>query len=144
MMISSSMPYSFMCCKPHPSLIRRGSSRLRIPVRLGVWNMRTSTRSEPNSATRGASRDAHDGSGDSLVPRNASVRKETLRSGLFCSVVRIVEILMDQSHAHETEAFGGYSTSSCSVLPIYRVERYILLLAFVILVYENTNQSMII
>jgi hypothetical protein len=43
--------------------------------------MRISTRSGPNSAIRGASRDAHDGSGDSRVPRKASVRMLSLSSG---------------------------------------------------------------
>ena len=67
--------------------------------------MRTSTLSGPNSLINGVSKEADDGSGVSLVPRSASVRKETRRLGLARSAVRIVDI------------------SSCSVLPMYRVLR---------------------
>ena len=71
--------------------------------------MRTSTRSG-NSATSEARSEAHEGSGASRVPRSASVRRETLNSGPLCSRVS----RMDEMR-------------SCSVLPIYSVERYILL-----------------
>lgn len=69
--------------------------------------MRTSTRSDPNSVIRGASREADEGSGVSRVPRKESVRKETCRFGFLASAVRMVEM------------------SSCSVLPMYSVLRYI-------------------
>ena len=61
--------------------------------------MRTSTLS-PNSEMSGASRDAHDAFGVSLVPLKASVRKETRRLGFFRRDSRIV------------------SMRSCSVLPM--------------------------
>jgi len=35
-MSSSSIPYSFMCCRPQPSLIRFGTIDFRTPVRFGV------------------------------------------------------------------------------------------------------------
>lgn len=92
MISSSSTPYSFMCCSPHPSLIRRGINFLRKPKRFGVWNMRISTRSGPKSSTSGAKSDALDGSGVSRVPRSASVRKETLRSGLRLRESRMTAI----------------------------------------------------
>lgn len=79
--ISSSTPYSFICCKPQPSLTLLGIYLFRSPVKLGVWYIRTSTLSGPNSATNGASREADDGFGDSLVPRRASVRILSLRFG---------------------------------------------------------------
>jgi hypothetical protein len=77
--------------------------------------MRISTRSGPYSAIKDARSDAQDGSGVSRVPRNASVRIDTLSSGLSCSARFMV------------------STSSNSVLPIYSVDRYILLCEFLIL-----------
>ena len=80
-MISSSIPYNFMCCKPHPSLIRFGTYFLRSPVRFGVWYMRISTLSGPNSSTSGASRDAEHAEGVSRVPRSASVRTLSFNSG---------------------------------------------------------------
>lgn len=91
-MISSSTPYSFICCSPHPSLMRLGIQRFFSPVRLEVWYMRIWTRSPPKSVINGANKDAVVGSGVSRVPRSASLRKDTLRSGLFCSAVRIEEI----------------------------------------------------
>jgi hypothetical protein len=47
-----------------------------------VWYIRISTLSGPNSETNGASKDAHDGSGDSRVPRSASVRILSFNLGL--------------------------------------------------------------
>lgn len=94
-----------MCCRPQPSLMRRGMCRLRRPVRLGVWYMRSSTRAGPNSATSGASSDAHDGCGASRVPRRASVSTLSRRSGLRRSASRSV------------------SSSSRSDLPMYSVDR---------------------
>jgi hypothetical protein len=79
--ISSSIPYSFICCKPQPSLIRRGIHCFLRPVKLGVWNIRTSTRSGPYFSTNEHRRDAQEGFGVSRVPRRASVRIETWRSG---------------------------------------------------------------
>ena len=113
--ISSSMPYNFICCSPQPSLIRRGIHFFRSPVRFGVWNIRISTRSGPNSATKEHSREALEGLGVSRVPRRASVSIDTLRSGFSRRACDIV------------------STSSNSVLPIYKVERYTRLLALRIL-----------
>ena len=57
-----------------------------------MWNMRISTLCGPNSATKGARREAHDGSGVSRVPRRASVRKDTCSSGFLLSASRIVAI----------------------------------------------------
>ena len=91
MINSSSTPYSFICCRPHPSLIRLGIIFFRQLVRFGVWYIRTSTRCEPNSVTNGTRRLAHDASGASRVPRKASVRIETLRSWLLTSACRIVD-----------------------------------------------------
>jgi hypothetical protein len=85
MIISSSIPYSFICCNPHPSLILFGIYFFRSPVKFGVWYIRISTLSAPNSDTKGASNDAHDGSGDSLVPLKASVRILSFNFGLFRS-----------------------------------------------------------
>jgi len=104
--ISSSIPYSFICCKPQPSLIRRGIHSFLRPVKLGVWNIRISTRSGPYSATNEERREAHEGLGVSRVPRRASVRIETLRSGL------------------SRRAWLNVSMRSYSVLPMYNVERY--------------------
>lgn len=56
--------------------------------------MRTCTLSGPNSATKGASREAHDADGVSRVPRSASVRNEILRSGFLDNAARIVDILV--------------------------------------------------
>lgn len=47
-----------------------------------MWYIRISTLSGPNSETNGASKDAHDGSGDSRVPRSASVRILSFNLGL--------------------------------------------------------------
>lgn len=91
-MTSSSIPYSFMCCNPQPSLIRRGMVALRMPVKFGVWNMRISTLLSPNSSTRGARRDADDGSGVSRVPRRASVSIDTRSFGFLRNASRIVDI----------------------------------------------------
>lgn len=54
--------------------------------------MRISTRSGPNSAIRGARRDALDGSGASRVPRRASVRMLSLTLGFARSVCWSVAI----------------------------------------------------
>lgn len=80
--ISSSIPYSFMCCKPHPSFILLGIHFFLRPVRLGVWNIRISTRSGPYFDTNEASNEAHDGFGVSRVPLRASVRMDTCNCGL--------------------------------------------------------------
>jgi hypothetical protein len=56
---------------------------------------------------RGARSEAEDGSGVSLVPRRESVTNETRSLWLLARAVRMVEM------------------SSCSVLPIYNVDRYI-------------------
>jgi hypothetical protein len=52
--------------------------------------MRISTLSGPNSDTSGASNEAHDGFGDSLVPLSASVSMLSFKVGLarraFCNV----------------------------------------------------------
>ena len=122
-MISSSTPYSFMCCKPQPSLILLGMYRFRKPVRLGVWYMRISTRSAPNSLTRGASSDAHDGLGASRVPRSASVRMLSFNSGLRRSASRRV------------------SMSSRSDLPMYSVDRKTRRFALRMRSYESTVNS---
>ena len=79
--------------------------------------MRVSTLSG-NSSVREASNDAHDASGDSRVPRRASVRIETLRSGFARRECRISE------------------TSSCSVFPMYNVDKNILLFAFRIMLFS--------
>jgi hypothetical protein len=67
-----------------------------------IWTL------SPCSATSVASSEAHDGSGDSRVPRKASVRIETSSCGLSLRASLSAEI------------------KSCSVLPMYRVDRYIL------------------
>lgn len=102
--ISSSKPYNFICCRPHPSFILLGMYFFFQPFRLGVWNIAILTRS-PKEVINGASKVAHDGFGSSLVPRNASVRMDTSSCGFLCSASEIV--LM----------------SSCSFLPMYNVER---------------------
>jgi hypothetical protein len=89
---SSSMPYSFICCKPQPSLSLFGTTLFRRPVRFGVWNIRISTRGSPNSSTRGVSSEAQHGFGASLVPRRPSVRIDTRRSGFLRRASRIVAI----------------------------------------------------
>ena len=62
----------------------------RSPVKFGVWYIRISTLAGPNSATKGASNEAHDGFGDSLVPLNASVKILSFKVGVarraFCKV----------------------------------------------------------
>ena len=55
--------------------------------------MRISTLSSPNSETSGASKEAHEALGVSLVPLRASVRMEIFRFGLFVNARRIVSIL---------------------------------------------------
>lgn len=62
--------------------------------------MRMSTRSDPYSDTSEQSSEAHDGLGVSRVPRRASVRIDTLRSGL------------------SRKAWDIVSMSSYSVLPM--------------------------
>ena len=47
-----------------------------------MWYMRISTLSGPNSVIKGASKEAHDGFGDSRVPRSASVRILSFNLGL--------------------------------------------------------------
>ena len=47
-----------------------------------MWYMRISTLAGPNSVTKGANKEAHDGSGDSRVPRRASVRMLSFNLGL--------------------------------------------------------------
>lgn len=96
MIISSSTPYNFICCRPQPSLIRRGIHFFLTPVRLGVWYMRICTLSEPNSVIKGVNNDAHEADGVSRVPRRASVRKDTWSLGFFDSAACIVEILWCQ------------------------------------------------
>lgn len=54
--------------------------------------MRISTRSGPNSVINGANKDAHDGSGDSRVPRNASVRILSFNLGFARRACCSVEI----------------------------------------------------
>lgn len=76
--------------------------------------MRISTLSEPCSSTKDERSDAQDGSGVSRVPRRASVRIDTLRLGL------------------SRRAWLSVSISSNSAFPIYSVERYIRLFAFLI------------
>ena len=53
--------------------------------------MRTSHLSG-KSLARGANREAHDTLGDSLVPRKASVKMETRRTGFDVNAARIVAI----------------------------------------------------
>ena len=92
MINSSSKAYNFICCKPHPSLIRFGTTLFLKPVRFGVWKTRSSTRSSPNSSTNGASNDAQHGFGFSLVPLRASVMIDILRSGFLCNASRSTDI----------------------------------------------------
>lgn len=80
-----------------------------------MWNIHICTLSGPCSATREAKSDAHEGSGVSRVPLRASVRIDTLRSGLF------------------RRASFNIEMSSNSVFPMYKVEIYIRFLAFRIL-----------
>lgn len=54
--------------------------------------MRIATLSGPNSMINGTRREAHDGCGCSRVPRRASVRILSFKSGLFERAVRNVEI----------------------------------------------------
>jgi hypothetical protein len=81
MMISSSIPYSFMCCSPQPSFSLFGTIFFFRPVKFGVWYILMVTLSSPNSSISGASREAHEAFGVSLVPRRASESMETLSSG---------------------------------------------------------------
>lgn len=112
--------------------MRFGIYFLRIPVKFGVWYIRISTLSGPNSDTSGASKEAHDGFGDSLVPLNASVRTLTFNVGVarraFWSVEIWVMSIGDQCFKY------GIVTSSCSVFPIYKVDKNMCLSAFNILV----------
>jgi len=127
-----------MCCRPHPSLILFGTTALRSPVKLGVWNIRISTRSCPNSSTKGASREAHDGSGVSLVPRNASVRIESFTALFALRASRKVSIWNCQLLDHIDKV--ALRTSSCSVLPMYNVDMKIFPFAFRILLCSNIRQ----
>lgn len=70
-----------MCCRPHPSLILLGTYFLRSPVKFGVWYMRISTLSGPNSSIKVARREAEHAEGVSRVPRRASVRTLSFNSG---------------------------------------------------------------
>jgi hypothetical protein len=96
-MISSSAPYNFICCNPQPSLIRLGIYFFRSPVRFGVWYIRISTLSAPNSDTSGANKDAHDASGDSLVPLKASVKILSFNLGLALRAFWSVDICTTRS-----------------------------------------------
>lgn len=96
--------------------MRRGKNLLRHPLRFGVWNIEICTRS-PYSVINGANSVADDKLGDSRVPRKASVKIETSSLGLFSRASLKVLI------------------NSCSVFPMYNVERYILQRAFRILSY---------
>ena len=132
--ISSSTPYSFMCCRPHPSLILLGMCFFRSPVRFGVWYILTSTRSGPNSATKGASKEAHDALGASRVPRRASVRMLSLTSGFFRRVSWSVAIFGTRQQGERSlDLTSRPHTSSASDFPMYSVARNILLSAFRIL-----------
>lgn len=126
-----------MCCNPHPSLIRFGIYFFRKPVKFGVWYIRISTLSVPNSATSGARREAHDAFGDSRVPLSASVKMLNFRCGFALKTVCSVEIW-----GSESTYIQGISrdadivfTSSCSVFPMYNVDRKICFSAASILVY---------
>lgn len=95
--ISSSTPYNFICCKPHPSLIRLGIYFFLNPFKFGVWYIRISTLSAPNSDANGASSEAHDALGDSLVPLSASVRILSFKCGFArraCCSVDIYTLLL--------------------------------------------------
>ena len=127
-----------MCCKPHPSLILFGTTALRSPVKFGVWNIRISTRSWPNSSTNGASREAHDGSGVSLVPRSASVRIDSFTALFALSASRKVSIWDGQRLDRMNKV--ALRTNSCSVLPMYSVDMKIYLFAFRILVCANIRR----
>lgn len=116
------MPYSFICCRPQPSLNRRGIHFFLHPVRLGVWNMRISTLSEPCLAINDARREAHDGSGVSRVPLNASVRTDNVSLGLLL------------------RARSNVSMKSYSLFPMYSVDRYMRFRALRILLYYQTFQ----
>lgn len=71
--------------------------------------MRTSTRSGPKSRTSEASRLAHDGSGASRVPRRASVRSDTVKSGLALSASWMAAIfLRAQLSSYENALLGAY------------------------------------
>lgn len=63
---------------------------------------------------------AHDGSGSSLVPRKASVKIDNCRFGLF------------------SRASLSVAMNSCSVLPIYRVDKKIRRLAPLILACSDS------
>jgi hypothetical protein len=103
------------------------------PVKFGVWYIRISTLSGPNSDTKGARREAHDGFGDSRVPLNASVRMLSFNLGLALRACWRVEIWTQSMRAQCRGA--GRNTSSCSVFPMYKVERNILFSALKILAY---------
>ena len=74
-----------------------------MPVKLGVWYMRTSTL-PGKSRTKGARREAHEVRGDSRVPLRASVRMEILRDLVLVRASRRVAM------------------SSCSDFPMYNVD----------------------
>ena len=98
-----------MCCRPHPSLMRFGTYFLRSPVRFGVWYMRISTLSGPNSSIKGASRDAEHVEGVSRVPRRASVRTLSFNSGFARRVSARMDIYSFRSTMHKRRAaFQGY------------------------------------
>jgi hypothetical protein len=85
--------------------------------------MRISTLLSPNSAMRGARSEAHDGSGVSRVPRRASVSIDTRSAGFFRNASRIVDIWNFILRKKKLLHPGRKLTSSCSVLPMYKVER---------------------
>lgn len=88
------------------------------PFKFGVWNMEILTLS-PNCEIKGARRVAHDGFGSSLVPLNASVKMDNSSLGLFSS------------------ASFKVATSSCSVFPMYKVDRKMRRLAPRILAWKT-------
>ena len=105
-----------MCWRPQPSLTRFGKIDFRMPVRLGVWNTHTSTRSGPNSSTSLASRLAHDGAGASLVPRRASVVIDIRKSGLALRTSRIASIFQ-----HVSSATGSSLTNAIPIrIPLHQ------------------------
>jgi len=99
--------------------------------------MRISTRSGPNSETKGASSDALDGSGASRVPRRASVRMLSLTLGFARKVCWSVAILVGQSGGSWLRGGGRTErTSSFSDLPMYNVDKKMRLSAVLILSFS--------
>lgn len=136
------MPYSFICCSPHPSLNRLGTYFLRSPVRFGVWYMRISTLSGPNSSINGVRREAVHADGDSRVPRRASVRTLSFNAGFERRASRRVDIYgASVNMARPWGCIGYVLTNSCSVFPIYSVERKICFSAFRILSCPSISTS---